>query len=88
MCYNILKMFGAESKYFIQVMGNYDIVPIFGSKFPNVFPIALVLLVALNLCSVYQWIKKKVFEKEKIAFKSEQNNSIFSQSESDVFKNP
>lgn len=53
MCYNILKIFGAESAHFIQVMGNYDIVPIFGNKFPNIFPLVLVILVALNLCKFY-----------------------------------
>ena len=49
-------MFNKDNSHFIEIMGNYDVVPVFGEKFPNVFPCMLIILVLLNLCNFYKRI--------------------------------
>lgn len=51
-------MFGFTNTYFINTMGRFNIVPIFGTQFPNIFPAVLVIFVLLNLFKFYKYIQK------------------------------
>lgn len=58
-------MFGFKDTYFIKTMGRFDIVPVFGTQFPNIFPAVLVIFVFLNLLNFYSSVKK-FFGSEKL----------------------
>jgi len=53
LCYNFTRIFGTEETDFKSVMGDFDIVPIFGDDFPNIFPVVLILLVVLGYWNLY-----------------------------------
>lgn len=39
-------------------MGNYDIVPLFGTQFPTIFPFVLLVVVLMNYFKFYKVILK------------------------------
>lgn len=37
----------------IKVMGQINLIPLFGTSFPSFFPLILVILCLTNLCEIY-----------------------------------
>lgn len=53
LCFNFLNMIKVQNTAFNKVMGEINIVPIFGSGFTSVFPIILIVLCLFNIYDVY-----------------------------------
>lgn len=53
LCFNFLNMIKVHNTAFNKVMGEINIVPIFGSGFTSVFPITLIILCLFNIYDVY-----------------------------------
>lgn len=57
-------------------MGNFDVVPIFGTQFPYFFPAILILFVLLSFFNLYGLLTKIFGEKESYKADSSQMMSI------------
>jgi hypothetical protein len=66
-------MINNKQTAFSKVMGETDIVPVFGQTFYYIFPILLILLIVVNVFNVYALIAK-MFGLEKFEFESEFNH--------------
>ena len=58
LCYNFLQIIGGQKSAFSKVMGEAEIVPVFGQTFAYLFPILLILLIIINLFDVYTMIAR------------------------------
>jgi hypothetical protein len=67
LCYNFLQIVDHTSSSFSKVMGEADIVPVFGQTFFYIFPILLLLLIIVNTFDVYTLIAR-MFGLEKFEF--------------------
>ena len=67
LCYNFLQMIDHTSSSFSKVMGEANIVPVFGQTFSYIFPILLILLILFNTLNVYSLIAR-MFNLQKFEF--------------------
>lgn len=75
LCFNIIQLFGREDETsFINGMGNFSIVPLFGNTFPYFFPAVLLLFVLLNICNVYGIVRRYLSDDQ--FYKAESNQMI------------
>ena len=70
LCYNFLQMIDHQKSSFSKVMGEANIVPVFGQTFFYIFPILLLLLILFNVFDVYTLIAR-MFKLQKFEFESD-----------------
>ena len=69
LCYNFLQIINNGRTAFSKVMGEANIVPVFGETFYIIFPILLIILIIVNIFDVYAMIAK-MFGLQKFQFES------------------
>lgn len=68
--YNFLQIINHNDTSFIKVMGEANVVPIFGETYKLIFPILLIILILFNALDVYSKIAKYLGF-QKFAFESD-----------------
>lgn len=62
LCFNFLTIFELDNAEFYEIMGNYNIVPIFGNYIPKMFPLLLIVVcfffILRNLFSLLKMNRK------------------------------
>ena len=58
LCINFLQIVNSNPTSFSRVMGDANIVPVFGQTFTYVFPILLLILIVVNIFDVYTMIAR------------------------------
>ncbi len=56
--YNFLQIINDKDTSFIGVMGEANVVPIFGETYNIVFPVLLIILILFNAFDIYSMIAK------------------------------
>ena len=58
MGYNFLQIINDQDTSFLNVMGQANVVPIFGETYNIIFPVLLIILILFNALDIYSFLAK------------------------------